>query len=234
MKRNLNIRGLALALALSLSCAASAAFTDQASITHAKAVDALVELGILQGRENGAFDPTGLVTRAEMAKISSSILLGGEPVFDGLVMGETVSFPDVKGHWAYDFIRFCASEGIVSGRANGTFDPDATVTGLEGAKMLLICLGYLPEEAGLTGEGWAEAVADLAKARGLLKDLEKADLTNPLTRDSAAQLVQNALRATVVYYDYVLTKTPEGELTATPLLRETKPAQTLLSLYFET
>lgn len=97
--------------------------------------------------------------------------------------------------------------------------------------MLLICTGYLPSEAGLTGVGWDKNVRALAQERGILTELDQVDLAAPLTRDNAAQLVNNALEATMVTYDYILMQV-NGELTSKPTLREGKPSDTLLGVYF--
>lgn len=66
-------RILSLALALGCLCAlavpASAAYSDGAHITHLTAVTALTELGVVQGKDDGSFDPAAPVTRAEAAQI---------------------------------------------------------------------------------------------------------------------------------------------------------------------
>ena len=46
---------------------ASAAFTDQADLKATDAVDMLVALGVVDGFEDGSFQPNGTVTRAQMA-----------------------------------------------------------------------------------------------------------------------------------------------------------------------
>ena len=49
---------------------AGAAFTDSADIkVDADVVDTLVSLGIVEGFEDGSFQPNGTVTRAQMAKM---------------------------------------------------------------------------------------------------------------------------------------------------------------------
>ena len=63
-----------LALVLAFACAftmfAGAAFTDQADIkVDADVVDTLVSLGIIEGFEDGSFQPNATVTRAQMAKM---------------------------------------------------------------------------------------------------------------------------------------------------------------------
>ena len=54
---------------------------------------------------------------------------------DGLYVGMNTGLTDVKGHWAESYINYCYSLGIIAGRGNGKFDPAATVTGNEAAKM---------------------------------------------------------------------------------------------------
>jgi len=55
------------------------------------------------------------------------------------------TFPDIQGHKNQAAIEALASREIVNGRDNGLFDPDATVTRAEFAKMVTFCLG-LPEK----------------------------------------------------------------------------------------
>ena len=56
------LAALLLGLALFNLCAA-AAFTDAGQIRETQAVNTLVDLGVLEGKEDGSFDPKGTVTR---------------------------------------------------------------------------------------------------------------------------------------------------------------------------
>ena len=119
-------------------------FSDKDEIVNQDAVSLLTILGVIEGKEDGSyFDPTGSVTRAEMAKMIATILNQGADV-DGLYTGMNTGLTDVKGHWAESYINYCYSLGIIAGRGNGKFDPAATVTGNEAAKMLLVAAGYDP------------------------------------------------------------------------------------------
>ena len=125
-------------MVVSAGAAGSNDFTDKDEIVNNEAVSVLVTLGVINGKEDGSyFDPTGIVTRAEMAKMITVVLNGGkDPV---LGVKDKPSFTDIKGTWAESYIEYCTSPsvGVISGRGDGTFDPTATVTAAEAAKMLL-------------------------------------------------------------------------------------------------
>ena len=167
-------------------------FSDKDEIANQDAVSLLTILGVIEGKEDGSyFDPTGNVTRAEMAKMIATILNQGADV-DGLYTGMNTGLTDVAGHWAESYINYCYSLGIIAGRGDGTFDPGATVTGNEAAKMLLVAVGYDANIEGLTGNDWAIRTAALASNLGIFDNLTVAT-SSELNRDNAALLVYNAL-----------------------------------------
>ena len=196
LKRALSLALAAIMLIGMMVVSASAAgfddFSDKDEIVNKDAVSMLTILGVINGKEDGSFfDPAGNVTRAEMAKMIATVLNQGADV-DGLYVGMNTGLTDVKGHWAESYINYCYSLGIIAGRGNGKFDPAATVTGNEAAKMLLVAAGYDAQLAGLTGADWAIKTASLASTLGIFDNLSVAT-SDPLTRDNAALLIYNAL-----------------------------------------
>ena len=193
-----------LALVLAFACAftmfAGAAFTDSADIkVDADVVDTLVSLGIVEGFEDGSFQPNGTVTRAQMAKMIYVLRTGNSDA--SAYNDEKSSFTDINGHWARGYIKYCQSLGIIAGKNATTFAPNASVTAQEAAKMLLVTLGYNAEKAGLTGAGWAAKTNALADEAGLLEDVNTS-FTAACPRQYAAQLIYNAIDAkTVVLRD---------------------------------
>ena len=131
-------------------------FTDKDEIVNKEAVQMLVELGVINGKDTGDFDPTGIVTRAVMAKMICVVLNGGKDPSLGTTV--TNSYTDTVGHWASGYIEYCTQLGIVAGDGAGKFNPNATVTGSEAAKMLLVAMGYKSEVEGFTGSNWAIGV----------------------------------------------------------------------------
>ena len=193
-----------LALVLAFACAftmfAGAAFTDQADIkVDAEVVDTLVSLGVVEGFEDGSFQPNGTVTRAQMAKMIYVLRTGNSDA--SAYNDDKTSFTDINGHWARGYIKYCQSLNIIAGKSSTIFAPNASVTAQEAAKMLLVTLGYDAQKAGLVGAGWAAKTNALADENGLLDDVNTS-FTAACPRQYAAQLIYNAIDAkTVVWRD---------------------------------
>ncbi len=171
-------------------------FSDKDQIVNKEAVTTMVSLSVINGKDDGSYDPTGIVTRAEMAKLISVTLNGGKDPTLGAI---TASFTDTKGHWAESYIAYVSSLGIVDGRGDGTFGPNDQVTGAQAAKMILTMLGYRSEIEGFTGANWALNVQLKGNDINLFEGLN----INPdegLTRDDTAQMLYNAVQAQEVEY----------------------------------
>ena len=165
--------------------------TDKDEIVNKDAVSMLVALDIIQGKPDGSYAPTENVDRAQMAKMLSVIMNKG---VDNAALYENVSsdLTDISTNWAKGHINYCYTTGIIAGRGAGIFDPNADVTALEAAKMLLVAIGYDPATEGFVGTDWALNVSAMADSVGIFRNFTK-DLTAPLSRDDAALLIYNAL-----------------------------------------
>ena len=200
MKNLKKVLALVLAFACAFTMFAGAAFTDQADIkVENEVVDTLIELGVIQGYDDGSFRPNETVTRAQMAKMIYVLRTGNSDA--SAYNNDKTSFTDVNGHWAAGFIKYCQSVGIIAGQSATKFAPDQTVTAQEAAKMLLVTLGYDAQKAGLVGINWASKTNALADENGLLDDVNTS-FTGPCPRQYAAQLIYNAIDTpTVVWRD---------------------------------
>ena len=96
----------------------------------------LTNAGIITGKPGGLFDPDAPITRAEFATIAVRF-------FGGTYEGEDI-FPDIAGHWANQYINRAAVLGIIEGRGDGTFDPDAYITRAEAMTIVNRTLGRAP------------------------------------------------------------------------------------------
>ena len=195
LKRTLSLALAAIMLVGMMVVSASAAsynnLTDKDEIVNKDAVSMLVSLGIIEGKPDGSYAPTENVDRAQMAKMLSVIMNKG---VDNSALYQSVNsgLTDITSNWAKGHINYCYTTGIIAGRGNGKFDPSATVTALEAAKMLLVAVGYDPAIEGFEGADWAINVSVRADEQGIFEGFTK-DLSAPLNRDDAALLIYNAL-----------------------------------------
>ena len=198
MKNLKKVLALVLAFACAFTMFAGAAFSDQADIQSADAVDALTALGVIEGYTDGSFRPDTTVTRAEMAKMIFTILNGGNDdasAYENL----PTSFTDLTEDWYKGYIKYLQNSDIIAGTSATTFAPNETVTGVEAAKMMLVAAGYTPDKAGLTGLSWRVNTMRYANANSLFADVN-CDINSGLPRQYAAQIMYNALDMENVVY----------------------------------
>ena len=208
-----------------------AAFTDQDEIQNAEAVDMTSALGIIDGYEDGSFQPAENIERGEAAKMISAMLNGGR---DSVQETTESSYNDVLGSvdaWANKYIEYCTARGIVSGVGGDRFAPASNVTGTQLAKMLLVSLGYDSVKEGYQDNAmWSVNVNTDAVAAGLYAGIETIDMSAPLSRDNAAQMIWNALQANTVIYLTSTTGAIEFQPTTTTLLDKVYGAATVTGI----
>ena len=189
---------LALVMSMSLVTISNADFKDADKIDYNEAVDVMNAVGVFVGDEKGNFNAKENLTRAQAAKIISYLLLGNKTA-EGLV--GSGKFTDVaKTNWAAGFVDYCAAVGVVNGVGNGKFDPNGSLTTLQFAKMLLVALGYDAKIEGFVGTDWSINVSAKANQVGLLNGLD-VGANATLTREQAAKMCLNTLKAPLVEYD---------------------------------
>jgi len=218
MKKFLSLM-LAMIMVMSLvTVGAGAAFEDAEKIQYADAVEVMSELGILGGYSDDTFRPQNPLTRQVAAKIIAYIALGTDDAED-LICVEA-PFKDVAATKTLaPYINWAAKEGIVTGYDDGTFAPEANVSGHAFLKMVLGALGI---EGTYEGEGWRVNVTSAASEAGLFDgiDTNAIVLRNDATRELACQIAFNAM-----FYTASGTKTLYTVKTGTTIHYEGTDAQ---------
>ena len=195
---------LVLALVMTMSLvtvsAGAADFKDSKSIEYVEAVEVLDLIGVLEGYPDGSFQPKTVLTRAQAATIIAKLILTPELATELSV--EAAPFADVPAtHWAAAYIAEGVEQGILAGMGDGTFAPDAQLTGFQFLKMLFVALGYDAVAEGLTGANYTMGVTKLNKELKLTEGNDKFVGKNPVTREEAALYVWNAMNTEQVDYD---------------------------------
>ena len=200
---------MALVMSLSLVTIANAAdFTDNDDISYEEAADVMSAIGIIEGFEDGSFDPDGTLTREQAAMLVARMLLGTNADRLGI---EDSTFNDVAvTRWSAPAIEYCVSLGLIDGAGDGNFYPAGQLTGYAFAKILLTAIGYSSEKEGLVGSSWSVNTAALAMDVGLDSGLENGISSAVLSREEAAQMALNAIKTPLVAYDNDATITVNG------------------------
>ena len=189
---------LALVMTMSLVTISNAAFKDADKIDYKEAVDVMNAIGVFVGDENGNFNAKENLTREQAAKIIAYLELGDKTA-DALV-GSNI-FTDVAStRWSAGFIGYCAQAGVVNGVGDSKFNPTGALTALQFGKMLLVELGYDAKAEKMEGIDWAINTSKLM-AKAKLMDGIDGSVNQVLTREQAAKMSLNALKAPTVTYD---------------------------------
>lgn len=104
------------------------------------------------------------------------------------------SFGDVATtHWAYDYIEYAASNGIVEGIGDGRFEPDGTLTAAQ--FLAIITRGFYADEINMSGaEGaWYARNVDVASRHNLLDGVSILSLDENVTRYQMALIIYNMM-----------------------------------------
>ena len=183
---------LALVMTLSLAVVGSnAAFKDADKVneTYAEAVDVLAGMKVFQGYTDGSFQPTGEITRAEVAAIVYRLYTGDVADKQASLYATYNKFNDMDGAaWAKGYIGYCGNAGLVKGYDAKTFGPSNKVTGYEVLAMILRAVGYDKNDE-FTGAQWQLRVASTAQQLGILKNVKGVDLNAAATRELVAELL---------------------------------------------
>ncbi|THF78747.1 hypothetical protein E6C55_13560 [Cohnella fermenti] len=139
---------LARALGLAAGDPAASGFADvPASAWYAADVAAAAERGIVSGRGDGSFDPSGAITREEMAvmaaKAAAALLGDGEVKAAEGDEADAAVFADSLriSAWAEASVGQAVRLKLMQGRGSNLFAPQGIVTRAEAAELLSRLLG---------------------------------------------------------------------------------------------
>ena len=212
--RNLK-RALSLTLAsvmllgmMVIGTSAVAGYSDVDADDNVEAIEVLQAIEVMVGDDRG-FGPDRPVTRNEMAVVMGLLLNLNYNYYVS-----TCPFTDVA-EWARGWVGACAANGIVSGRGEGIYDGEATVTAVEAASMMMRALGYFRYQNDYA-DGFVVSTVRQGTKIGLFEGVG-TDGSTPMTRNQVAQMALNALKTGLVEPDGNTTTfiDPNGSVIAT-------------------
>jgi hypothetical protein len=195
--RNLK-RALSLTLAsvmllgmMVIGTSAAAGYSDVDEDDNVEAIEVLQTIEVMVGDDRG-FGPDRPVTRNEMAVVMGKLLNLNYNYY-----ASACPFTDVA-EWAKGWVGACAANGIVSGRGEGIYDGEATVTAIEAASMMMRALGYFKYTEDYA-DGFQLVTVRQGSEIGIFNGVG-TDGNTPMTRNQVAQMALNALRSNMVTF----------------------------------
>ncbi len=186
----------AVAILASSASAFALTFPDvDDSASYANAVNTLTALGVINGDENGKFNPDNTVTRAEFTKMVVEALGEG----DSATALTSSQFADAAGHWAVGYIAQGVAKGFINGYDEKTFGPDDTVTYAQAVKMLVCAVGY--DTYATQQGGWPSGYMAYGSSLKIINGVSGVSNDTALTRAQCAVLINNAMKAPLCVVD---------------------------------
>src|SRR3989339_569435 len=112
-------------------------FSDIKEVKNLEYIKHLHDMGILNGREDGSFDPKGQISRAEFLvlfikalniKASSINEVNNKEVNEQEINEFINNYVDIKSHWARKSIITAIKSGIITGYNDKTIRPNNSIT----------------------------------------------------------------------------------------------------------
>lgn len=139
------------------------------------AISTLVNAGVMKGTGNGLFQPAANMTRAEL--ITALVNITG-------VSGGRTAFTDTAGHWASNAINAAASQGWITGYADGSFDPNGYLTRAEVVTIINRVLNRNPDSVADLINGMTTFSDNMQTTKWYYLDIQEAANGHNYKRDT--------------------------------------------------
>ena len=114
-----------------------------------------------------------------------------DPNYNPNAGNQNAEFNDVEGHFAQDYIKTLASEGMINGYEDGSFKPDNTITRAEFAKLVSVIFETTSQEVheyeDVAADDWFKPYVDKLSGAGIVTGYDgKFSPYANITRQDAA------------------------------------------------
>lgn len=187
----------ALAIVASSASAMATTFPDvDASASYAKDVEALTALNVINGDDNGKFNPDNSVTRAEFTKMVVEARGEGSAASSA---NTSSRFADTNGHWAAGYVQQGVADGFINGYDDERFGPDDQVQYAQAVKMLVAAIGY--DTYATSNGGYPSGYLSWGSQLDITSGVSGVTNETALTRAQCATLIMNAMKAPLCVED---------------------------------
>lgn len=192
-------------VALATAGTASGLLRDMAGHWAGPLVAALEAKGVIAGDSSGRFQPEGMLTRSQLAKLLA-VGLGYEQEANLLAQYDS-RFRDISSrHWARGYVESLAELGLVKGYSDDTFGPEDSVSRAQMAAILARAAG-MQEQAESVSEtsspyadsetipSWARGSVQVVTMSGLMTGFPDGTFRpdQAMTRAEAAVVLERLL-----------------------------------------
>ena len=190
-----------------LAASAGPAYSDISGSPNEAAITYLTTQGVLTGYPNGTFKPTQLITRAEFT-LAVVRLMGAKAQGAASALANiTPDFKDAKQipTWAWGAVNYAQGNKLVEGYPGDLFKPEADITDVEAAAILIRAIGDAAAVSGTWPSNYTVAAYNLGLTPGV------NFVTNlPATRADVAQMAYNAVIDAPTLQSGYVSGTPTG------------------------
>jgi PKD repeat protein len=164
-----------------------------------------VDAGIVVGYPDGTYQPETTVTRDQMAVFIARALAGGDS--DVPAGPATATFSDVPtDYWAFNYVEYAVSQGVVLGYPDGTYKPTEPVTrdqmavfiarAIAGGDSGVPAFTGTPSFSDVDASNWALNYVEYAVSQGVVLGYPDGTYRpgDSVTRDQMAVFVARAFK----------------------------------------
>lgn len=140
---------------------------------------AMTEAEVVSGYADGSFLPMNEVNRVEALKMI--LTATGHSDLDSETVQE-LSFPDIEETaWYVPYVSWSVENKILTGNADGTLRPEASVNRAEALKMLILASGKIEELPGIPSDEWYSSYLQYGIDHALITPDKNGDYTPEAT-----------------------------------------------------
>jgi len=176
---------LAIALSLSVSLLSVQAFSDTKGHKFQEAIEYIEAQEIINGYEDGTFQPDKTINRAEFTKI---IIASLNP--DGLETYTDPCFTDIEtSDWFLKYVCYAKDHNIIGGYQDGSFKGNQNISIVEASKIITLSLNLKEGESNL--DWFSPYISGLENQKAIPDTIQ--DLDQEITRGEMSEMIWRLL-----------------------------------------